>query len=449
MSFYEAYKISRSHFITMSSENLSSIMESAVAASLPRLIHVISKHLKNGKTEDEIYEAMTDQKSAPKEKSRSFSEVRKTPSRATSRNTVSTKSTSEKRQWVSFDVYKSEHKDSDVCTYIPSRGDNSSKICAADVKDPGTSDKSRVRCGQHKKIDPDGSAQRFNKIIESKSSRREDTPEVTDQYKPPMASASSRLRTTSGVPRAFGRQRQSTPDKKQESDDEIVTPVRRNGLTAAPMSSTRRSLDDKTPTGAGARTNPLSHRMTRTPVRSEEKSDDDDTKVAESPPVHRLRNRSSDKKDQESSSSRRQDTPKESSRRQTTPPKESSRRQTTPVQDDDTSSIKTATTVQRDEDSSARRRLTRVSRREETPEPEPEESSEIVSYSVPNASGYLFIKINPSRFLVIENETSEPIGICPLEIKDGEKIVPVWKSKLIKKYSDSELELIKRLNTDE
>lgn len=422
----------------MSSENLLSIMESAVAASLPRLIHVISKHLKNGKTEDEIYEAMTDQKSAPKEKSRSFSEVRKTPSRATSRNTVSAKLTVEKRQWVSFDIYKSEYKDSDVCTYIPSRGDNSSKICAADVKDPGTSDKSRVRCGQHKKIDPDGSAQRFNKIIESKSSRREDTPEVTDQYKPPMASASSRLRTISGVPRAFGRQRQSTPDKKQESDDEIVTPARHNGLTSAPMSSTRRSLDDKTPTGPGARTNPLSHRMTRTPAREETKSEDD-TKVAESPPVHRSRNRSSDKKDQESSSSRRQDTPKESS----------SRRQTTPVQDDDTSSVKTATTVQRDEDSSAHRRLTRVSRREATPEPEPEESNEIVSYSVPNASGYLFIKINSSRFLVIENETSEPIGICPLEIKDGEKIVPIWKSKLIKKYSDTELELIKRLNADE
>jgi hypothetical protein len=72
---------------------------------------------------------------------------------------------------------------------------------------------------------------------------------------------------------------------------------------------------------------------------------------------------------------------------------------------------------------------------------------ELVSYTVPNVADVEWIKLGDSKFLGVDG--TKALGIYPLEIKNGVKLPPIWKSKLVKKdFDDATLNLIKKLDLE-
>lgn len=496
----------------MATETLSSIVEDSTRAAmeiaLPRLVEAVAKHLKSGKSVDEVVEAIAEQKlpSSRSSKGRSNSETRKPSGRSssrapTSRTLASKGKKSEKApKWISSAEYREDYADRDVCTFIPSRGDNSTKICCAEVEDPSTSDTSRVRCSLHKKSDLDASAQRFSKTMSSSLRRSTDDLEVSDNHRAPLSTSSARgtasTRSARGVPTALSsRSRtnvgsrtdsrtaaQKSDSNADESDAEPTkpgltssrTPVRGSTGVASRIGrlSTRQSDDQKT----SDTRNPLSSRMTRTPEPEASDHDDDETQLSRrsvaSSSARTTPKEESKTRERESAESPKRSLPTSRTRvtRETTPPRETD---STPLETEPVKRSVRATRVTRreptpdlepdaepqdvDADQDQREptpeKPRRSSRREPTPEsrestpPDDEPSTDLESYTVPNAANVEWIKLGDSKFLGVDG--TKALGIYPSEIKDGVKLPPVWKSKLVKKDFDAAtLSLIKKLGLE-
>ncbi len=496
----------------MATETLSSIVESAMAEVLPRLVEAVAKHLKSGKTVDEVVDAIADQKLpiSRGSKSRSNSEPRKTPSSRSTSRALGSKTTSSKKKsdkspkWVSFDEYREDHADRDVCTFVPSRGENATKVCCADVEDAVTSDTSRVRCPTHKKSDLDASAQRFSKNISSTRRRStDDDPEVNDNHRPPLGRVGTAgVRSTRGVPTALsGRSKTEAVSSQSQNSDAEVSDTDKPGLTSSSrraagaagvasrisrLSANRADSDQKP---SEIRRNLLASRMTRKSDPEPEASEHETStrqSVGDSARVRVTRSRSASK-EPESRSARIMRSTRESAESPKRPLRSRDTLESTLSKEESRSSPRE--TEPEDDDNKGRRsvRATRATRREPTPDPEPipekdaehhsereetksrrpsrreptpesrestpvqadgdSDEPELVSYTVPNVADVEWIKLGDSKFLGVDG--TKALGIYPLEIKNGVKLPPIWKSKLVKKdFDDATLNLIKKLDLE-